>query len=73
MSYHVLTSYKHIQDTPSDVWTIDHNAGGYPCVDVYVMIDEALVKIMPNEISYVSPSTCTISFTSPRTGFAQVS
>lgn len=73
MSYHVLTSYKHVQDTPSALWTINHNVGGYPCVDVYVTVNEVLTKIMPSDVTYVSPTTCTLTFSAPRSGFAQVS
>jgi len=69
----VLTMYKHVQDTPADVWTIHHNSGGYPIVDVYVLVDDVLNKIIPNAVTYVSPSVCTVSFTTPYSGFAQVS
>jgi hypothetical protein len=69
----VLTSYKHIQETAASVWTINHGAGGYPCVDVYIVINDTPTKITPSDVTYVNPTTCAVSFSVPRTGFAQVS
>lgn len=73
MSIRVVSMYQHVQDTPADVWTIKHGVGGYPVVDVFVTVDGNLNKIIPKAVTYVSPTICTVSFSSPQTGFAQVS
>jgi hypothetical protein len=69
----IVANYEHVQDTPADVWTINHGAGGYPVVDVYVLVDDVLNKIIPNAVTYVSPTVCTVSFTTTYSGVAKVS
>lgn len=68
----IATSYQHVQDTPSDVWTINHNLKDYPIVDVYTLFEGSLQRILPTSVTYVSHDTCTLTFSSPRTGYATV-
>jgi hypothetical protein len=72
MTYRVVSLYQHVQEEEADVWTINHGTGSYPVVDVYVMIEGDLHKVIPSEVTYISPMVCTISFTEPYIGFAQV-
>lgn len=65
--------YNHVQDTPSDTWTIVHGFGGYPIVDVFINIDGAVQKVIPLGIIYIDSATCTVTFTSPQSGYASVS
>ena len=68
----LATSYTHTQDDAATEWTIVHNCGGYPIVDVYTEYDGEMVKIMPSAVTYVDANTCTITFSTPRSGFATV-
>lgn len=72
MSLTAGTVYKHVQEVAATVWTIAHGTGSYPAVDVYVDNEGTIEKIMPQRVSYVSPTVCTVTFSSPRTGFATV-
>lgn len=66
------TFYQHEQATASATWVIPHNLYRYPVVDVYTTIGGNLVKIMPNAVTYDSPTGCTLSFSTPFSGFATV-
>lgn len=72
MIVHAASLYKHEQDTASDTWTIVHNLGMYPCVDVYTLIDGTLSKVIPDEVTYVNAATCVVTFVEPISGFATV-
>lgn len=72
-SYRVASLYQHNQTEPSDTWTIPHGMGAYPCVDAYVTYEGDLVKIIPNEVTYVDAMTCVLTFSEPLSGFATVS
>ena len=68
-----VTSYSHTQTDASTLWTIVHNLGSYPIVDVYTTADDASVqKILPAGVSYVDANTVQVTFTSARAGFATV-
>lgn len=68
----LATSYTHTQDTADTLWTIVHNAGGYPIVDAYTVHNGETIKIMPAAVTYVDANTCTLTFSTPRAGFATV-
>lgn len=72
LTLRAASMYKHVQDSAADTWTIVHNMGNYPIVDVYVMNDGELVKIMPDSVTYIDPMSCSVGFSVPRTGFALV-
>lgn len=77
MDRRLLTMFKHEQTEPSDTWTINHWMGNFPIVDVLVMNEGVLTKIIPNAIT-VTPNggdpsksnTCVISFSTPFSGTA---
>lgn len=68
----VATSYKHEQTVPSTTWTIVHGGGGYPIVDAYVVENGETLKIIPSAVTFVDNNTCTLTFSTPRSGFATV-
>lgn len=68
----IATCYKHVQNDPASEWTLVHNIGGYPIVDVFTEYGGELVKIMPASVTYIDGNTCTLTFSTPRTGFATV-
>jgi hypothetical protein len=73
MNLRVASLFKFEQTTASNTWTIVHNMGAYPCVDAYVTYEGDLVKIIPNEVTYVDAMTCVLTFSEPLSGFATVS
>lgn len=56
-------SYTHVQDTPSDIWTINHNLGRRPSVTV---VDSADTVVYGN-VQYISDDTIEVTFSA---GFA---
>jgi len=72
LTQRVATSYDHVQSTPSATWTIVHNLGAYPIVDAYIEYAGELQRILPSAVTYVDENTCTLSFATPRAGFATV-
>ena len=72
MDRRVATVYHHEQATASDTWTIAHGLKDYPVVDVYVMHNGDLQKIIPSAVNYVDLDTCIVVFTTPYSGYATV-
>lgn len=68
----VATLYEHTQTVASATWTINHYLHDYPIIDVYVMDDGALQKVIPDAVTYVDENSCTVSFTEPHAGYATV-
>jgi len=68
----VPTLVTHEQADPATTWTITHNFGGYPMVDVYVMYEGELNKIIPSGITYVDENTVQVNFTIAYAGYATV-
>lgn len=64
--------HTHTQETPAQVWTINHGLGTYPVVDAYVEHGGVVQKILPSSVVYVDGNVCTVSFAVPRAGFATV-
>ena len=69
---HPTEMFQFEQSTPSDTWVLVHNLKDYPIVDVYVMHEGELQKMLPNEVVYTDLDTCTILFTQPYSGYATV-
>lgn len=66
----VGTSYKHTQSSASDTWTVTHNLGMYPAIDVLVDISGNLTKIIPMSVTYTNENECSIAFSTERSGVA---
>lgn len=66
------TIVKHVQETPEEIWRIDHGQKGYPMVDVYTTVNEVVQKVLPKRVEYVDRDTVNIYFSQARTGFATV-
>lgn len=64
--------YEHVQAAESDTWVIIHNQGQYPAIDIYIDYQGEKHKILPLNVVYNTPNQCTVTFSSPRTGFASV-
>lgn len=69
----LLMQYTHDQTTPSTLWSINHNLGVYPAVDVYVEHNGEIQKIMPLAVTYVDAMTCEVAFSTARAGTAIIS
>ncbi len=66
--------HTHVQDTPSDTWTISHGMGQNPgvFVSVYDGDPAVLTGILPKNIAYPEVGTVVITFSIPRTGEARL-
>lgn len=65
--------FNHTQTTSSSTWTISHNLNTTAIViDVFVDDSGDLKKILPNTVVHTDDNTCTVTFTSNRTGRARV-
>ena len=72
LSKNPITLHRHVQTIPALTWTIAHGQGSYPLVDVYILNDSVVKKIIPDTVTYVDPNTVTVSFSVSRAGFATV-
>lgn len=68
----IATAHEHVQDVAASTWTVNHNLGLYPIVDIFIDYEGEKHKILPLSVQYTDLNTCTITFSSPRTGFATV-
>jgi len=64
----VVTTFE--QADPSDTWLVTHSANGYPTIDVYVMFQGEMNKIIPQSIEYIDRQTVRVRFSRPYSGFA---
>lgn len=64
--------YTHEQATAATTWTITHDLGMYPVVDVYCVEDGSLQRVLPLELIYVNDNSCQVTFFSAKAGFAAV-
>lgn len=67
-----LITYQHSQLTESDEWVINHKLGVYPAIDVYVIVNGTLTKIIPADIMINDLNTATVKFTRPFAGTARL-
>lgn len=61
-----VSSYTHVQDTPAQVWTVNHNLSAFPSVTVALPtgdVGQAAVK-------YINNNTLTITFSGDESGKA---
>jgi hypothetical protein len=66
---HTVTAHNHVQDTPSATWTIQHNLGYKPIVQV-ILSD--LFQIIPSEIEHAPNNlTAYVRFSTPQSGTAR--
>lgn len=61
----LFPGYNHIQSTASASWTVEHNLGRYPAVDVYV--DNELVLA---DVFYIDANNLSIVFPEETSGVA---
>jgi hypothetical protein len=72
MPYFRSHPYNHTQTVASTTWTIIHNGGCHPAVDVSINYNGNLTKILPLNIRNVDLNTIEITFSSPQTGEARL-
>lgn len=68
----IATTYQHVQSTPASVWQVNHNLNNYPIIDVMVLENGTLQKIIPKDIVIIDMNNCEIRFSSNRTGQARM-
>ncbi len=66
-----LVSYRHIQSSASDIWTITHNLGFYPSITVF----DSGGSMVEGDVkqSLTDDKTLTIEFSAEISGFANLS
>jgi hypothetical protein len=64
--------YKHLQDTPSDVWLINHGLDGTPVLDVIIEENGVRQKILVNKVTFIDANSLEIRFSRPRVGSARL-
>jgi hypothetical protein len=73
MTPQVSTSYQHLQEDAAMVWNVNHNLNTYPIIDVFILYNGEIRRVMPKSIEYIDELNCAVTFTEPRSGFARVS
>lgn len=63
--------YTHTQDTPSNVWTVQHNLKRMVIADVFIEHKGSLEKILAST-RVVDNNTLTVTFSEPRVGVVRV-
>lgn len=67
-----LQVYEFTQLTPSSVWSIQHNLGIYPIVDVIINNNGVWTKILPLNIVMIDLNNIEIKFSAPSIGQARI-
>lgn len=67
-----MTTYIHEQQVASSTWTVNHDLGCKPVVEVLVDVDGVRQKIFPLKVKHTSDTVMQITFVSPRTGVARL-
>jgi hypothetical protein len=72
--YTAAKQFEFVQATPALTWTIVHNLGGYPIVDLFVTdpATSQITKIMPISTVYIDNTTIEITFAIARAGTARL-
>jgi len=65
-------SYTYTQSVASGTWTIHHNLGCKPVVDVTTVYQGVNQKIFPLTVVHTDDNTMTITFSAARTGQARL-
>ena len=72
ITHQTATSFEYTQVEASTSWTVVHNLGLYPSVDVFVTYNGVSQKIIPASVTYTDANTCVIGFSVARSGTAVV-
>jgi hypothetical protein len=67
-----MRTFDFTQSDPAAVWTITHNLGGMPALDVTVDVNGQVQKILPLRVEATDNDTLTVHFSSPQTGTARL-
>ena len=62
--------FSHTQFTASSTWTITHNLGEQPSVDVNAFNGSTLLKAFPLAIIHINENVSSVIWNTPRTGYA---
>ena len=73
LSRHIPVRHEHVQETESTEWTIVHNMGRLPVIDVYVVSGAETKIVYPSLVEVIDDMSCVISFSIPRSGTAVLS
>jgi hypothetical protein len=64
--------YEHTQETPSTIWTVNHNLGGKPAFDVMVDFNGGRQKAFPLKAQHVDDDLLLIEFTVAQSGYVRL-
>lgn len=67
-----IESFTHVQSVASSTWTINHNLGHKPSIEVVVDVGGQRQVILPSRITNQTDDILVVSFTSPYTGSARL-
>ena len=70
MTTALLTSYTHDQSAASSTWTINHNLGSVPVVEISLIENGQMKKAFPLSLTHPSVNQTVVTWSSPRTGKA---
>lgn len=73
LSRHIPVRHEHIQSDESAEWTINHQMGRFPVIDVYVTSGGTTKIVFPSKVEVIDDQSCKISFSIPRSGIAILS
>lgn len=65
-------THTHKQTQAAATWTIDHNLGRTPSVNVSINFDGKLQVVLPREVEIVSPNRVVVRFSANQTGEARL-
>jgi len=68
----MLKTLNFTQSTPASTWTITHNFGVMPVVDVYAVVGGVKQKIYPQSVVHTSNNVLTVTFSTNMTGGARL-
>jgi hypothetical protein len=61
-------AYTHVQNTPSNTWTVNHNLGYFPTINV---VDTAGYVVYPVSLRHLSPYQAVLGFEAAMAGTAR--
>jgi hypothetical protein len=70
MTTSIVKSYAHNQNVASSTWTINHNLGAEPAVDVFLVVNGQAQKAFPMSVTHPSENSTVITWSISRTGIA---
>jgi hypothetical protein len=68
-----ISTFTHTQASASTTWTVNHNLGRKPNVDVVIPHTGQAETVLPTQIKVTSDNQVVITFTSAQTGIARLS